>query len=66
MLHSYAGGMNKNSVWTIVGVVVAAVIAWFVISTVFSVLWAIAKLALVAVIAFVVYLALRGAFSKQE
>lgn len=58
--------MNKNSVWTIVGVVVSVIVAWFVVSALFSVLWFIAKLALVAVVAVVVYLVLRGAFSKQE
>ena len=66
MLRRYAVGMNKSSVWTIVGVVVAVIITWFVVSALFSVLWFIAKLAVVAVIAVVVYLALRGAFSKQE
>lgn len=58
--------MNKNSVWTIVGVVVAVIVAWFVVSALFSVLWFIAKLTLVAVVAVIVYLVLRGAFSKQE
>lgn len=58
--------MNKSRAWTIVGVVVAVIVAWFVVSTLFSVLWFIAKLALIAVVAVVVYLVLRGVFSKQE
>ncbi len=65
-LAGWAGLMNKSNVWTIVGVVVAVIVAWFVVSALFSVLWFIAKLALVAVVAVVVYLVLRGAFSKQE
>ncbi len=48
MLRDYAGLMNKSNVWTIVGVVVAVIVAWFVVSALFSVLWFIAKLALVA------------------
>ena len=57
--------MNKNNVWTIVGVVVAVIVAWFVVSALFSVLWFIAKLAVVAVVAVLVYLVLRGVFSRQ-
>lgn len=62
----YAGCMNKTSIWTIVGVVVAAIIAWFIVSALFSLLWFVVKLALVVVVAVVVYLVLRGVFSKQE
>lgn len=66
MLRHYAGGMNKSSVWTIVGVVLAVIIAWFLVSALFSLLWFIAKLGVVAVVAVVVFLVLRGVFSKQE
>lgn len=66
MLRRYAGGMNKSNVWTIVGVVVAVIVAWTLVSILFSVLWFIAKLAVVAVVAVVVFLVLRGAFSKSE
>jgi hypothetical protein len=52
--------MTKNSIWTIVGVVVAVVIAWWIVSALFSLLWFIAKLAIVAVVAVVVFLVLRS------
>ena len=55
--------MNKNSLWTIIGVVLAVVIAWWIVSALFSILWFIAKLAIVAVVAVVVFLVLRGMFS---
>lgn len=58
--------MNKSSVWTVIGVVVAVVIAWFLVSALFSLLWFIAKLGLVVIVAVVVYLLLRGVFSKTE
>ena len=57
--------MNKNSLWTIVGVVLAVVIAWWIVSALFSILWFIAKLAIVAVVAVVVFLLLRGIFSSK-
>jgi hypothetical protein len=57
--------MNKNSLWTIIGVVLAVVIAWWIVSALFSILWFIAKLAIVAVVAVVVFLVLRGIFSSK-
>ena len=57
--------MNKNSLWTILGVIVAVVIAWWLVGVLFSVLWFIAKLAIVAVVAVLVYLALRAVFRSD-
>ena len=57
--------MNKNSLWTIVGVILAVVIAWWIVSALFSILWFIAKLAIVAVVAVVVFLVLRGMFTSK-
>ena len=57
--------MNKNSLWTIVGVVLAGVIAWWIVSALFSILWFIAKLAIVLVVAVVVFLVLRGLFTSK-
>lgn len=57
--------MNKNSLWTIVGVVLAVVIAWWIVSALFSILWFIAKLAIVLVVAAVVFFVLRGVFSSK-
>ena len=57
--------MTKN-IWTILGVILAVVIAWWIVSALFSVLWFIAKLAIVAVVAVVVFLVLRGIFSRSD
>ncbi|MCI1018387.1 hypothetical protein HWD99_07115 [Microbacterium sp. C5A9] len=57
--------MNKNSLWTIVGVVLAVVIAWWIVSALFSILWFVAKLAIVLVVAVIVFLVLRGLFSSK-
>ena len=48
-----------------VGVILAVVIAWWIVSALFSILWFIAKLAIVAVVAVVVFLVLRGMFSSK-
>lgn len=56
--------MTKN-IWTVVGVILAVVIAWWIVSAVFSVLWFIVKLAIVAVVAVVVFFVLRSLFSSR-
>jgi membrane protein YdbS with pleckstrin-like domain len=57
--------MTKN-IWTILGVVLAVVIAWWIVSALFSVLWFIAKLAIVAVVAVVVFMVIRSVFSRAD
>ncbi|MEV4776528.1 hypothetical protein LTA6_001306 [Microbacterium sp. LTA6] len=57
--------MTKNSLWTVVGVVIAVVIAWWVVGALFSLLWFIAKLAIVAVVAVVVFFVLRNLFRSD-
>lgn len=57
--------MTKN-IWTILGVILAIVIAWWIVSALFSVLAFIFKLAIVAVVAVVVFLVLRGIFSRSD
>lgn len=56
--------MTKNSLWTVLGVILAVVIAWWLVSALFSVLWFIAKLAIVAVVAIGVFFFLRSVFSR--
>ncbi|WEK61339.1 MAG: hypothetical protein P0Y60_00855 [Candidatus Microbacterium colombiense] len=57
--------MTKNSLWTVVGVILAVVIAWWLVSALFSVLWFIAKLAIVLVVAAGVYFFLRSVFRRD-
>ncbi|WP_309069419.1 hypothetical protein [Microbacterium sp.] len=52
--------MKSTSIWTILGVIVAVVIAWFLIDAVFSLMWFIAKLVAVAVVAVIVFFVLRA------
>ncbi|WP_417541246.1 hypothetical protein [Microbacterium maritypicum] len=57
--------MTKN-IWTIIGVILAVVIAWWIVSALFSVLAFIFKLMIVAVVAVMVFLVLRGIFSRSD
>ena len=58
--------MTKNTIWTVIGVIVAVVIAWWIVSALFSILWFIAKLGIVVVVAGLVYLGLRSLFVSEE
>lgn len=55
----------SRTVWTIIGVIAAVVIAWFLVDVVFSVLWFIVKVVIVAVVAVVVYFVLRNVFGRS-
>jgi len=57
--------MTKSTVWTVVGVIVAIVIAWWLVSALFSLLWFIAKLAVGAVVAVAVCAGLRAVFRRE-
>ncbi len=57
--------MNKSTVWTIVGVIAAILIAWFLVNALFSVLAFIFKLIAVAVVAVIVFFVLRMIFSRN-
>ena len=56
--------MRGGTIWTILGVIVAIVIAWFLVNALLSLIWFIAKLAIVLVVAAIVFFALRAVFSR--
>ena len=56
----------SRTVWTIIGVIAAVVIAWFLVDVVFSVLWFIVKVVIVAVVAVVVYFVLQSVFGRSR
>ncbi|SBS71613.1 hypothetical protein [uncultured Microbacterium sp.] len=58
--------MTRNSLWTVVGVVVAVVIAWFLVDVIFRLMWFVAKLGMVAIVALVVFLVIRMLFRRSE
>lgn len=49
-----------RTLWIVLGVIASVVIAWFLVDLVFSVVWFIVKLAIVAVVAVAVFFVLRA------
>ena len=58
--------MNKSTIWTVLGVIAAIVIAWFLVGALFSLLWLIVKIVIVGVVAVVVFLVLRRVFARGD
>lgn len=58
--------MNKSTLWTVLGVIAAVIIAWLLVDVLFSLLWFIGKLVIVAVVAAIVFFVLRGVFSSSK
>jgi membrane protein YdbS with pleckstrin-like domain len=56
--------MSRN-VWIIIGVIASIVIAWILVDVAFSVLWFIVKLAIVAVVAVIVFFVLRSLIGRS-
>jgi uncharacterized protein YacL len=61
----YAEPVNKNTVWTILGVIVAVVIAWVLVNALFAVIGFVFKLLVVAVVALLVFFGLRYLFRDR-
>ena len=58
--------MNKSTLWTIVGVIAAVIIAWLIVNILFSLLWFIGKLLVVAIVAVIVFFVLRMLFARSD
>lgn len=50
----------SRTAWTVIGVIVAVIVAWFLVDVLFSLLWFIGKIAIVAVVAVIVFFVLRA------
>jgi hypothetical protein len=50
----------SRTAWTVIGVIAAVIIAWVLVDVVFSVLWFIVRLVIVALVAVIVFFALRA------
>jgi hypothetical protein len=58
--------MRGGTIWTILGVIAAVVIAWFLVNALLTLAWFVAKLAIVVVVAAIVFFALRAVFSRPR
>ena len=52
--------------WTVIGVIIAVIIAWFIVDLAFSLMWFAFKLVIVAVVAVLVFFGLRAMLSRSE
>lgn len=58
--------MNKGTLWTILGVIAAIVIAWILVELLWGVALLIVKLVVVAVVALFAFFLLRAVFSRSS
>jgi len=58
--------MNGSTVWTVIGAIVAVVIAWFVVNLLLSVMWFAFKLAAVLIVGIVIFFLLRRMFARSK
>lgn len=58
--------MRKGTIWTILGVVVAVIIAWIVVDIALKVVFFFGKVLIVAVVALIVFFVLRSLFSRRD
>jgi len=58
--------VNKGTIWTILGVIAAVVIAWILVDVLFSVLLFVGKVVIVGIVAVVVFLVLRRVFAGRD
>jgi hypothetical protein len=56
----------SRTVWTVLGVIAAVIIAWFLVDVLFSLLWFIGKLLIVAVVAVIVFFVLRALVGRSD
>jgi len=56
--------MRGGTIWTILGVIVAVVIAWFLVNALLTLIWFVVKLVIVLAVAVIVFFALRAVFTR--
>ncbi|MFI8633901.1 hypothetical protein ACIGEP_15055 [Microbacterium sp. NPDC077663] len=58
--------MKKGMIWTILGVIIAIVIAWIVVDIALKAVFLVGKLILVAIVALIVFFVLRSLFARRD
>ncbi|MBM3715067.1 MAG: hypothetical protein FJW64_04905 [Actinobacteria bacterium] len=58
--------MRKSTLWTVLGVIAAIVIAWFLVNILFSLVAFAFRLLAVAVVALIVFFVLRVVFARRD
>lgn len=62
----YPESMNWGGVWTVVGAILAIVVAWIVVSVMMSLVWLVFRIVLVLVVGAVIFFWLRHVFARRE
>ncbi|MCW2165494.1 hypothetical protein B0I12_002649 [Microbacterium hydrothermale] len=58
--------MRKSTLWTVLGVIAAVIIAWVVVNVLFSLIAFVFRLVAVAVVALIVFFVLRAVFARRD
>jgi ABC-type transport system involved in cytochrome bd biosynthesis fused ATPase/permease subunit len=58
--------MRNSTIWTVLGVIAAIVIAWILVNVLFSLIAIAFKLLIVAVVAVIVFFVLRSVFGRSR
>ena len=58
--------MRGGIIWTILGVIAAVVIAWFLVDGLLHLIWFVARIGIVLLVAAIVFFALRAVFSRPR
>ncbi len=58
--------MKMSTVWSVLGAILAIIIAWWIVSAVFSIAWFLVKAVIVVAVAAVVFALLKGAFASKD
>jgi hypothetical protein len=58
--------MVSRTAWTVIGVIAAVLIAWFIVDLLLSLVWFVLRVAIVAVVAVIVFLVLRSMAARRS
>lgn len=58
--------MRANTIWSILGAIVAVIVAWWLVEAVFHIVWFLVKFVIVLLVAAGVFFALRSLFTRTD
>lgn len=58
--------MNWGTIWTVIGAIVAVVVAWFVVDLALSMMWFMFRVGAVLIVGVIIFFVLRHMFTRRE
>lgn len=58
--------MKMSTVWSIVGAIIAIIIAWWVVNVAFSIVWFLVKAVIVVVVAAIIFGLIKQALKSKD